>query len=106
MKKIIGTGIIREGLEISEEQLSAKTHAEAVENIEKLNKEMGDDWRLPTREELDLFVGMKGATDHFLWTSTPYYANNDSWVIEGLSAGNWYGNGYTGTSDYRCVRKV
>ena len=105
MKKIIGTGIIREGLEISEEQ-SAKTHAEAVENIEKLNKEMGDDWRLPTREELDSFVGMKGATDHFLWTSTPDYSYVGSWVIEVLSTGTWFNYYCTGTNDYRCVRKV
>ena len=104
MKKIIGTGIIREGLEISEEQ-SAKTHAEAVENIEKLNKEMGDDWRLPTREELDSFVGMEGATGHFLWTSTPFYTNSSYWVVEVLSTGGFYGS-YTSADDYRCVRKV
>ena len=105
MEKIIGTGIIRGGLEISEEQ-SAKTHAEAIKNIEKLNKEMGDDWRLPTREELDSFVGIEGATDHFLWTSTPYYGSTNFWVIEVLSTGDWSGYGYSGTSDYRCVRKV
>ena len=105
MKKIIGTGIIREGLEISEEQ-SAKTHAGAIKNINKINKETGDDWRLPTSKELDLFVGMEGATGHFLWTSTPYYSIGYYWVIEGLSTGNWYTYYYTNTNDYRCVRKV
>ena len=105
MEKIIGTGIIRGGLEISEEQ-SAKTHAEAVENINKINKETGENWRLPTAKELDLFVGMEGATDHFLWTSTPYYSNGNYWVIEELSTGGFYGYAYTTTGDYRCVRKV
>ena len=107
MERIIGTGITRivgnRTIEISEEQ-PAKTHAEAVENIEKLNKEMGDDWRLPTSKELDLFVGMEGATGHFLWTSTPYYSPNDYWVLEVLSTGYWYTYYYTNTNDYRCVR--
>jgi len=111
MERIIGTGITRivgnRTIEISEEQ-PAKTHTGAIKNINKINKETGENWRLPAREELSLFIGMEGATDYSLWTSTPNYGTNDYWVLDGLSTGYWYGyGGYcTGANHYRCVREV
>jgi len=79
---------------------SAATFANAVTTCRNL----GDNWRLPTAEELSCFIGASGVSASYLWTRTPYYGSSSSWVVIRLTDGTWYGDYYTSSNAFRCVR--
>jgi len=60
------------------------------------------DWRLPTVEELALFIGNPNDSTH-VWTRTPYYSSSGYWIKLNLSSGYW--NFAADSNHYvRCVR--
>ena len=62
-----------------------------------------DDWRLPTQEEAELFVGQT-ADGTYIWTDTVNDTSVGVWIILRLSDGHWYSNSYNTTYYVRCVR--
>ncbi len=63
-----------------------------------------DDWRIPTVEELALFLGIT-YDGSYLWTRTVRDATTGFWICPRLSDGHWYSYGsYTDTASVRCVR--
>ncbi len=79
---------------------SAATFANAVTTCRNL----GNDWRLPTAEELSCFVGAAGVSSSYLWTRSPHYGSNNYWVIVRLTDGAWSDLHYTTSAAFRCVR--
>jgi hypothetical protein len=77
-------------------------------NAKKVCEDLGDGWRLPTREELHLIWLNKDSIGGFVnnnyWSSTEYNLNN-AWV---QLFGNGEQNGYNKNSKYnvRAVRDV
>lgn len=78
------------------------------ENAKKVCEDLGDGWRLPTREELHLMwlhrKNIGGFTDNYYWSSTEYnkYNNNNAWM-------QYFGNGsqFYGYKNYKSsVRAV
>ncbi len=49
-----------------------------------------DDWRLPTAEELALFVGIDTEATSYLYTRTPSYSTEGEYVVMKISDGDWF----------------
>ena len=65
-----------------------------------------DDWRLPTAEELALFVGIDTEATSYLYTRTPSYSTEGEYVVMKISDGDWFGfPAVIGSyANARCVR--
>ena len=61
------------------------------------------DWRLPTAEELGVFIGQTTSTN-YIWTTTVYPSTNSYWFILNLVNGYWGSNAYNDNGYVRCVR--
>lgn len=78
------------------------------ENAKKVCKDLGDGWRLPTREELHVmwlhrdYIGGFAAADY--WSSSEYN-NNFAW-FQAFTDGNQYYYTKYGTSYVRAVRAL
>jgi hypothetical protein len=62
------------------------------------------DWRLPTAEELGIFLGITGASTNYLWTRSVNYGSINNFVYYRLDVGSWTNAGYTSNYYVRCVR--
>lgn len=79
-----------------------------IELLNSLNYKGFNNWRLPTKEELnDLFLrkdAISGFSSSYYWSSTEYYGGNGAWNQD-------FGDGYqsnfnkSGHSRVRCVRE-
>lgn len=78
------------------------------EDAKKLCKDLGDEWRLPTREELHLMwvnrESIGGFAAAYYWSSSESNANL-AW-IQDFYDGNQYGNYKDYTYSVRAVRDV
>ena len=79
-KKIIGNPIKIENLEVAQHDFPNRmTGDDAKAACAKL----GEGWRLPTKDELNLLYQKKdkigGFAEYFYWSSTEYI-NNDAWL--------------------------
>ena len=90
------------GLEVMTKNLGAMNWEEAKKACENL----GDGWRLPTKEELGLMYINKdkigGFANSTYWSSTEFDAN-DAWLF-GFFVEDAYGSSKDSTSDVRAVR--
>ena len=81
-----------ENLEIMAEDLGQMEWDEVNQKC----AELGDKWRLPTKEELNFLYQNKetigGFDNHEYWSSEQEGAQNDAWV-------QFFGNGYQYTND-------
>jgi hypothetical protein len=89
------------GLEISE-SLGCMNWQEAIEACKKL----GRGWRLPIKDELDMFYENReeigGFANIYYWSSSEY-DNSDAWV-QGFSKGFLFANNKTNSYCVRAVR--
>jgi len=91
-----------DNLEVMTEDLGKMTWDEA----KKACKNLGDGWRLPTKDELNLLYENKekigGFANGFYWSSTEY-GGNGAWVQDFLY-GYQNTNGKSGSNYVRAVR--
>ena len=86
--------------EIEASDRSASTTAGAISTCRNL----GNDWRLPTAEEISCFIGFAGVSSSLLWTRSPDYGSYLNWLTVRLTDGSWDTNYYTSSVPFRCVR--
>ncbi len=67
-------------------------------------RNLGNNWRLPTAEEISCFIGAAGVSTGYLWTRSPGYGGSSNWVYVRLTDGIWSNYLYSNTYPFRCVR--
>ncbi len=75
----------------------------AIRYSRELIEDGHSDWRLPTLDEMSLFVDLLD-DDKFHWTRSIRDVNPGTWVAMRLSDGNWYSSHFYNDLYVRCVR--
>jgi len=85
---------------------SSDRSAQTISNAITTCRNLGNNWRLPTVDELSCFIGISGASSDYLLTRTPAGTSTLIYYFTlNLNSGDWQlNNPYYTPFPFRCVR--